>query len=184
MINNKEIRNAVNVLRNAEIDASDGLDNELFWAISALTPIPNVDLLIVNDSNQILLTRRDDVFYGRSWHIPGGCIRFGEEFSERIQQTALNELRTTVDFDPVPIAVRNVLRGENPDQPHPKERGHNIAILFKCQLPDGYVIDNGNKTDEQNGFIKWFDVLPDDFLAIQHIYDDILKPWRKDYNNG
>ena len=40
----EELRHAVELLRDAELDAKNGLTEELFWMISALVPIPNVDL--------------------------------------------------------------------------------------------------------------------------------------------
>ncbi len=169
---------AVRLLRNAELDARNGLNEELFLMISALTPIPNVDLLVVNEKNQLLLSRRNDPFFDKSWHIPGGCIRYGEELETRIQQTAMRELGSRVEFDREPIAVRNVLRKDNPDLLHPRERGHHIAILYRCRLPENYEPDNTGRSENDNGYLKWFDRLPQDLLEIQHIYDDVLTPWR------
>ena len=71
----KELEDAVELLRNAELDARNGMTEELFWMISALVPIPNVDLLIMNEKGQLLLSRRNDDFFEKSWHIPGGCLR-------------------------------------------------------------------------------------------------------------
>lgn len=174
----QELTNAVELLRNAELDARNGLTEELFWMISALVPIPNVDLLIVNESGQLLLSRRNDTFFEKSWHIPGGCLRYGEDMATRIQETAKRELGCEVQFDPEPLAVRNVLRGENPRQSHPKERGHNVAILYRCRLPEGYCINNGDKTNDDNGYLQWFRKLPPDFMKIQSVYNDVLRPWR------
>lgn len=39
----KGLSAAVELLRTAELDARDGLTEELFWAISTLVLIPNVD---------------------------------------------------------------------------------------------------------------------------------------------
>lgn len=174
----EELSCAVELLRNAELDAKDGLTEELFLLVSALVPLPNIDLLVVNKKNQLLLARRNDEFFEESWHIPGGCIRYGESFANRIQETAKQELGCEVIFDPNPIAVRNVLRGDNPTQRHPRERGHNIAILFRCWLPNDYCIDNAGKSAEENGYLQWFDRLPENFMKIQHVYDDVLELWK------
>lgn len=174
---NDELYNAVEKLRCAEIDGYNGLPENLFLLISGLIPIPNVDLLITNDKNQILLTKRNDDFFQKSWHIPGGCMRFGEEFEHRIQQTALNEIGSKVLVDLQPLAVKSVFRGRNENQLHANERGHTIAILFSCKVPKNYQIDNKDKNEEDNGYCKWFDYLPDDFMEIQKIYLDVLKPW-------
>jgi len=172
----KEAR-AVELLRNAGIDGRDGLPEDLFLLISGLIPLPNVDLLVVNKRGQLLLTRRNDRFFEKSWHIPGGCMRYGETFEHRVQETAKRELGCSVSMEPQPLAVRSVVRGPNLQQPHPNERGHTVAILFRCSLPDGYEIDNGTRTEEDNGYCKWFTYLPDDFMSIQNVYLDVLHPW-------
>lgn len=59
----KELEDAVELLRNAELDARNGMTEELFWMISALVPIPNVDLLVTNEKGQLLLSRRNDDFF-------------------------------------------------------------------------------------------------------------------------
>lgn len=177
-----EQQRAVELLRNAEIDTDQGMPEELFLLISGLVPLANVDLLVVNQKNQVLLARRHDSFYGDSWHIPGGCMRFHESFAHRIQETAKAELGCEVMFEETPVAVRNVIRGPNSRLLHPRERGHNVAMLFRCALPEDFQIENGSRTERDNGYLKWFDTLPEDFLSIQHVFDDVLEPWRRKNN--
>ena len=180
----EEQRDAVELLRNAELDTDQGMPEELFLLVSGLVPLANVDLLVVNRQNQVLLARRSDPFYGDSWHIPGGCMRFQESFAHRIQETARAELGCEVVFEETPLAVRNVIRGPNTKLPHRRERGHNVAILFRCSLPEGFQIQNGSRTEMDNGYLKWFEALPKDFLPIQHVFDDILEPWRRKNDEG
>lgn len=172
-----EQRQAVELLRQAKIDTDAGMPEELFLLVSSLVPLPNVDLLVVNQQNQLLLSRRCDPYYPKSWHIPGGCMHFHDDFALRIQETAVRELGCTVTFEETPLAVRNVIRKCSEELPQSRERGHNVAILFRCSLPDDYQIDNGNRTEDDDGYLKWFNCLPDDFLAIQHVFDDVLEPW-------
>lgn len=174
----QEQREAIELLRQAEIDTDNGMPEELFLLVSSLVPLPNVDLLVVNHQNQLLLSRRNDSFYPKSWHIPGGCMRFNEDFAYRIQETAKAELGSLVTFDRIPLAVRNVIRGPNEKQRHPRERGHNIAILFRCYLPEDYQINNNGRNADDDGYLRWFDRLPEDFTEIQHVFDDVLEPWR------
>lgn len=173
-----EIKNAINVLRQAQINTDEGMSEELFLLISGLILLPNIDLLIINEKKQILLAWRQDEFYENSWHIPGGCMRYGESFEACIQKTANRELGMDVRWDKEPIAVRNVIRGINDQQCYPRERGHNVAILFRCYLC--HPLKNECLADTrmlQNGTLRWFDKLPSDFMQIQHVYDDILTPW-------
>lgn len=180
----QEQARAVELLRQGELNTDHGMPEELFLLVSSLVPLANVDLLVVSRENQLLLERRNDPYYERSWHIPGGCMRFNDTFARRIQETARKELGCEVTYEEMPLAVRNVIRGQNTALPHPRERGHNVAILFRCELPEGYQIQNGDLTEQDDGFLKWFDVLPDDFLKIQHVFDDVLEPWRSSRNES
>ena len=154
----------------------NGLPEELFLCISALTPIPNVDLFIFNESGEILLERRNDVFYGQGWHIPGGCVRFGETMEERIQRTAIKELGSMVKIkDKNPLAIRDVLREPVEKLQNPDVRGHNITILFECALPADYEIDNGIKNENDEGYLKWFATIPKDILKVHDVYNDIFR---------
>lgn len=158
-----------------QLKAGDGLSKDLFLLISSLTPIPNVDLFIQNSENQILLSRRNDPYYGKGWHVPGGCIRFGERMEERIQKNALEELKSLVTFETTPLTICDILPKPNVDLLNPRVRGHNITILFRCQLPTNYQIDNSGYMPDAQGYLKWFDDIPNDLLAIQHVYDPIFR---------
>lgn len=170
----------INELRNLRMDASEGLPEELFLLISSLTPIPNVDLLITNDENQLLLAWRDDEYFGTGWHFPGGCIRFGETMEERIQKTALKELGTEVEVLGEPITVRDVICKDRCGLEYPNERGHHITILYECRLPKGFYIDNGSKKENQEGYLKWFDFIPKNLLNVHDVYEEILNKWKRE----
>lgn len=109
-------------------DAKIGLPQELFYFVSRLTPLINVDLLIKNKNGQTLLTWRDDQFYGPGWHIPGGIIRFKESIHDRIEKVAATELGCRVNFAPEPIHARSLM---NKDR---EIRGHFISLLYLCEL--------------------------------------------------
>ena len=105
-----------------------GLPQEVFLFASRLTPLINVDLLIRNDEGHVLLTWRDDQIFGQGWHIPGGCIRLGETFSDRIAAVAETELGVTVTVSPNPISICETIDNTRPS------RTHHITLLFECQL--------------------------------------------------
>lgn len=171
-----KIWNAIQTLRGAKLDTNKGMPQELFLLVSSLIPIPNVDLLVTNEKNQILLAWRDDPYFEKSWHIPGGCLRYAETMQERIQLTAQKEFGCEVEFDPEPVAVRDVIRGLNESQTYPRERGHNVAILYRCVLK-GKVEICIEGTAPYNGCLRWFDKLPNNFMKIQNVYQDVLYQW-------
>lgn len=169
-----EVNDCINTILNKNIDASKGLSEKLFFLVSSLTPIPNVDLLIINDKKEILLSWRDDEFYGQGWHIPGGCIRYGETMEQRIQHTSINELGCNVTFDTEPIAIRDIIRGENCHLKNPFVRGHNVTILFRCYLPQNYVLNNENLKETEPGYLRWFSHIPENLLKVHEAYGDVL----------
>lgn len=156
-----------------EIDARKGMPEEVFLAISTVIPIPNVDLLIRDAYGRILLSWRDDMYFGKGWHIPGGCIRFKESMEERVQETAISELQTKVNINPVPLAVRDVIVGKNEQEP--RIRAHHLAVLFECGLPEHYSIDHQEKAENDVGFLKWFSKIPDNILKVHDCYNDIFE---------
>lgn len=172
-----DIWNAIQTLRRARLDTNGGMPQELFLLVSSLIPIPNVDLLVTNEKNQILLSWRDDPFYEKSWHIPGGCLRYAETMQTRVQQTALNEFGCEVEFDSEPVAVRDVIRGLNKAQIYPRERGHTVAVLYRCTLKGPVKTCDDENTALYNGCLRWFDNIPKNFMKIQNVYRDVLHRW-------
>lgn len=179
MNHTEKLTEYINILREAGIDYSQGLPEELFLYVSSVTPIPNVDLLITNEKKQLLLSWRDDPYFGRGWHIPGGCIRFGETMYERIQKTALEEIGAEVIVNGGPIAVKDVICKGRTGLKNPNERGHQLAILYDCNVQGNYKICNGDKKENAPGYLKWFDRIPEDILSVHEVYKEILNHWEK-----
>ncbi len=156
------------------INPSDGLPEELFLEISGLVPVPNVDLFILDDKGRILLTWRDDPYFGKGWHLPGGCIRFKETMTERVQKTAINELGTKVKIDQDPIAIRDVIVNEHrPGIVDQNQRAHHLAVLFRCYPEDQQSIERLIKNKEA----KWFDKIPDNILPVHDVYISVFEEY-------
>ena len=86
------------------IDAREGIGQDLFLAISQMTPSLNVDLIIRSpDDTSTLLTWRDDQYYGPGWHVPGGVIRFKEKMIDRVHKVA------TAEFDNIAVYPADLL---------------------------------------------------------------------------
>ncbi len=168
------------VMNEERIDPKEGLPLELFKFTTTLLPFVNVDLLILNNKNQILLSWREDFYYGVGWQIPGGIIRMMETIDERIQKTALQEIGGEVKYDKEPIAIyENIIRGHRGGLNNQLERAHNIALLYKCRVSDDYIIDNADRNENDEGFLRWFDIFPDDLLECHKALRNFeqLKKW-------
>lgn len=66
----KAIEYLQSVMNEEGVDPTKGLPKELFHFATTLMPCTNIDLFITR-RNSLLLTWRDDEFYGKGWHIPG-----------------------------------------------------------------------------------------------------------------
>lgn len=157
------------------INPKEGIGEDLFLFVSSLTPIVNVDLLVYNSKGQFLLSFRDDRHCGRGWHIPGGCVRLRETIDERIKAVACTELHLdNIAYEKQPIKIFEIICNEERQIDCQDERSHFITLVYKCYVPDSYQINNMMKENEA-GFLRWFDKLPDDLLDIQQCYKEILK---------
>lgn len=160
----QKLANALSVINDLLPDSKDGLPDEVFYLVSRLTPLVNVDLLIVNEQNQKLLTWRNDQFYGPGWHIPGGIIRFKELAETRISKVAALELGVTVSCDKRPLLVREIMN------PNREVRGHFISMVYKCKLSSPLRTENAAPSSGSisNDQWKWFSSMPPNMIK-QHL---------------
>ena len=142
---------------------SSGLPEEVFLFISRITPIVNVDLLIKDENGRVLLSWRDDQYAGTGWHIPGGVVRFKENLEKRLLKVAEAEIGAVVEFDPVPIAINQLICNHN-------TRGHFISILYKCFLSNKYIPKNIGLSYKDPGYLMWHDSCPENLIKMQEIY--------------
>ena len=172
---NLAIKELQKVMDEEGIDPTKGLPKELFHFATTLIPCANIDLFVTRGS-QLLLTWRNDEFYGQGWHIPGGCLRMRETLDKRIQETAMIEIGTKVLYDPDSFITREVMiKEERPWLKNQLVRSHNISMLFDCHLPDGFDVRNSSSDEHKVGYLKWFDHSPDDLLkAHKSLYGDII----------
>ena len=160
----KRLANAVAVIDELLPNSKDGLPDEVFYLISRLTPLINVDLVIVNEHNEKLLIWREDQFYGPGWHIPGGIIRFKELAEARIAKVAELELKTSVSFNLRPLLVREIMN-TNRDI-----RGHFISMAYKCKLtgPLRFEDEAPQSGSISSGQWRWFNCMPSNMIS-QHL---------------
>lgn len=147
-----------------------GLPQQVFYFISQLTPLVNVDLLIKNEQGQTLLTWRDDGFYGPGWHIPGGILRFKETAENRIKKVAAEELGISVKADIKPLAINEKI-AKNRDV-----RGHFIALLYACQLTSELPLETQASAENiKAGQWQWHDGCPDNLIEQHNVYRPFIE---------
>jgi ADP-ribose pyrophosphatase YjhB (NUDIX family) len=161
----QDLSTLIRTLETSIADPRVGLPEEVFLFISRLTPMVNVDLL-VRERGRVLLTWRDDPLEpAPGWHVPGGIIRFKETAADRIRAVASLELGAGVRWDPIPLAVREVIERER------KDRGHFISVLYRCELTgdlDPHRRFSGGHPAP--GQWAWHSRCPDDLIAVHDGY--------------
>ena len=171
MNNHNDIKKSIDEVKSHIEDSTKGLPEEVFLFATTITPMINVDLLVKNSRGQVLMSWRDDMC-GTGWHIPGGIIRFKETFHDRLLKVGESELHTRITHDDNPLMINQIILKQ-------EVRGHFVSLLYRCYVPDDYVIDNGDIKEGQAGYLKWIDKCPDNFVTGQrdiynNLWDEIL----------
>ena len=102
----------------------DGLPFSVFESLCKIVPFIGCEIIIQDDCGRFLLTWRDDKWY-HGWHFPGGLLRAGETFEERINQTTIRELG---------VKTKKVMFLKPINHGGRDRRGYVISLAFLCQL--------------------------------------------------
>ena len=168
---NQAIRCFQEAMKSEGISPEKGLGTEGFLFVSTLMPVISVDLIVINEKKELLLSWRDDPHSGTAWHIPGGCIRLMETAEERLQKTALAELGTWVETSSEPIKVFEIFSGKyRKGVENCLERSHFITLSYLCKVPKGYSIPTDKSQAGTVGSLKWFSTLPENLVRVQDCY--------------
>lgn len=159
----------INEIRKYIDNPEESLPEEIFLFATEITPMINVDLLIRDNKGRILLSWRNDKFYEKGWHVPGGIIRLKETFEERIQKTAISEIGCEVLYEKEPKEIVQIICKDM------VSRGHFITFVYECRIPKGFEINNGKKKENEAGYLKWFNEFPDNMVNVHHFYKKYFK---------
>lgn len=144
------------------------MPDDVFYYISRITPLINVDLLIKAENGRTLLAWRDDVYAGSGWHLPGGIVRFKETLETRLAKVAESEIGAALQFDPAPIAVHQMIHTAR------DIRGHFISFLYNCSLSGSFVPENKGLGPRDRGYLKWHKMCPANLLPVHEIYREYI----------
>jgi len=163
-----DIKEAISVIESELENPTAGLPQDVFFFMTRITPLVNVDLLIKDNRGRVLLAWRDDEFAGSGWHIPGGILRYKETLENRVKEVALQEIGREIRFDTAPIAMNQLWKKS-------KTRGHFISMLYECFTDDEAEPENKGLVEGNRGFLKWHESCPDDLIEVhQKIYKDLI----------
>lgn len=120
MLNKKELKQLTSLIKKID-KPHEGLPQPVFDALLNIVPFVACELVIKNKKG-ILLTWREDKWW-KGWHIPGGLLRYRENFDERIQKVAWEELGVNITNYKFLFPI-NYSQGI---------RGHVVSLIFICE---------------------------------------------------
>jgi colanic acid biosynthesis protein WcaH len=132
------------------------IDDHLYQQIVQVMPIPCVDLVVTNDSGQVLLARRENEPARGEWWFPGGRVHYLETRVDaavrKLRQECALEANQLVDLGTFDVIVKRSDNGKNL---------HGITTLYCMKV-------NQNQTftlDSQNSEAQWR--LPLEWLKLE-----------------
>jgi colanic acid biosynthesis protein WcaH len=127
--------------------STDHIPDALFKTILKSVPIPTVDVVIIRNGREFLLTKRRNKPFKGKWFLPGGRIRRGEQILQAVERevTALG-IRSAEEVNFVGLCELINPPGEL------GVRQHAIQLVFAVKVAE-YVEP---EVDEESTEVRWF----------------------------
>jgi len=125
---------------------------EVFMAIYKKVPRVAVELVILSESNQILLSKRLIPPYKGRWHIPGGSILFKEPIPHAVKRVAKEELGLNVEIVNL-IGIQEYFRDAG---------RHTVSLIYRVKLLSGILTGSC-----QGKNLKYFGKFPNNCIQAQ-----------------
>ncbi len=142
------------------------LDPETFLKIVELTPLVSIDLIVFNDSDEVLLGYRRNRPAQDSWFVPGGKILKDERISSAIRRISFAELGLELDSALSKFkGVYEHLYGDN----FAGVEGigtHYIVLAHEFHLPPGAQV----RGDDQHSELRWWSTA--ELLAAPDVHEN------------
>jgi len=106
--------------------------------------------VIVRDG-AILLLCKQSPSYGMRYALPGGAQEESETLQAALIRECEEEIGTTISVDD----LMHVADFFKPKNTYPDTKRHTIEFLFRCSVPDGYVLANGPAPDKNQKDVLW-----------------------------
>ena len=132
-----------------------------FSEFRKLFPFSVVEIIVQDEKNRFLLTKRAITPYKNKWHFPGGIVERNTSLEKMVKIIAKRELNLNVKIDKFVGVYESIL----------PER-HDISHIYIVHITKGDI-----KLDFQSTEVKFFDKIPKNIIPLhQKIWQDI-KNW-------
>lgn len=136
-----------------QIHETSRLSDRDYQFIYSHTPRLCVDLVIRDDSNAILLTKRTIEPFLGYWHLVGGGVRYKESITEAANRLVFDELHTEIIIGKF-LGFFEILNDG--------EFKHSVSLVFEARLKDQSQIKLNTDASEA----QFFDVIPLDTIPV------------------
>ncbi len=140
------------------------MNNEQFLRLVEATPLVSIDLIIRNESGEVLLGQRLNRPAQGFWFVPGGRIRKDERVKEALARISQRELGVVVANAKL-LGAFDHLYQEN-FLGTPGVTTHYVALGFAAQLPHGASVT----PDDQHSELRWWRV--DELLPHPDVHEN------------
>lgn len=129
--------------------------------------------IIIQDNHLLVIAKRDSL--GLWYILPGGGQQHGETLEQALVRECLEEIGTKVEIGKL-LFVREFIGNNHLDNCVPEDdwvkNHHGLDLMFLCQIPPDYSIQNGTLPDEGQEGVEW---LPLVNLDKYRLFPSILK---------
>ncbi len=128
------------------------LNDTDFLHIVDATPLVSIDLILRNESGEVLLGRRANRPAQGMWFVPGGRIRKNERVNDALKRISQRELGVTIGQ----AKLLGVFDHIYPDNflGAPGVNTHYVVLGMEAELPGGLTFT----VDDQHEELKWWAV--------------------------
>lgn len=92
-------------------------------------PRPAVNLLVVSEDGEILLTKRKNPPFAGSWHLPGSFVLKGETLIDCVKRVAKEELGIKIEIEKKRVEFIGAFDDITGDP-----RGHVVDLVYRCHI--------------------------------------------------
>lgn len=164
---------------------TSGLPHHLFEYVSSIVPIVNVDLIAHRPERGIIMSWRDDGYYGPGWHLPGGCLRYKESLISRLHKVAESEIAVkSVLTDVTWIGAYQCMHATR------DIRGHFITFVYSAVLENEDIPVysqshlNGLRHGDVYFHLRWPDNVISQHERYSRVFNNILNAQRPDIGDA
>lgn len=128
------------------------MDQGKFLSVIDSTPLVSIDILLIDESDRVLLGYRNNRPARDYWFVPGGRIRKNETLEQAMSRISLAELGFEITLVEARLIGAYDHIYEDNFQGVSGVNTHYVALGYEVLIPNGQSVD----FDSQHSEVKWW----------------------------